>query len=118
MSCFLFGTKEVNGLRVDIWGEGCEIAGVETDTYRQNKMSIIQCSILFCCIQGKNSRFALEQNLGPAVAGVQKSGWLFNETLELSKRGVLLTYSEDSPFLMRLVLGTTNESVSPSKIPL
>ena len=60
----------------------------------------------------------MEQNLGPAVAGVQESGWFLDKTLELSKQGVLLTYSGDLPFLMRLVLGTTNESVSPSKIPL
>ena len=30
VSYFLFGTKERNGQRVDICGDGCEIGGVET----------------------------------------------------------------------------------------
>ena len=30
LSYFLFGTKELNGLRVDICGDGWEIGGVET----------------------------------------------------------------------------------------
>ena len=59
----------------------------------------------------------MEQNLGPTKAGVQESGWFFMKTLELSKRGVILTYSGDSPFVIRLVLGITNESASPSKMP-
>ena len=58
------------------------------------------------------------KNLGPTLAGVQESGWLFNKTLELSKKGVKITYSGDAPFLNRLVLGITNETTSPSRIPL
>ena len=124
VSYFLFGTKELNGQRVDIWGDGCEIGGVETTriAFRilTDKMKCQSSDAVFCfaAYRGKDSRFAMEQNLGPTIAGVQESGWLFMKTLELSKRGVNLTYSGDSPFLMRLVLGITNESASPSKMPL
>ena len=124
VSYFLFGTKELNGQRVDIWGDGCEIGGVETTriAFRilTDKIKCQSSDAVFCfaAYRGKDSSFAMEQNLGPTIAGVQESGWLFMKTLELSKRGVILTYSGDSPFLMRLVLGITNESASPSKMPL
>ena len=124
VSYFLFGTKELNGQRVDIWGDGCEIGGVETTriAFRilTDKIKCQSSDAVFCfaAYRGKDSRFAMEQNLGPTIAGVQESGWLFMKTLELSKRGVILTYSGDWPFLMRLVLGIRNESASPSKMPL
>ena len=88
----------------------CEIGGVETTriAFRilTDKMKCQSSDAVFCfaAYRGKDSRFAMEQNLGPTIAGVQESGWLFMKTLELSKRGVNLTYSGDSPFLMRLVL--------------
>ena len=30
VSYFSFGMKELNGLRVDLWGDGCEIGDVKT----------------------------------------------------------------------------------------
>ena len=125
VSFLLFGTNDIKDLRVDIWGDGCEIGGVETTrmAFRILSTEKIKCqssNAVFCfaAYRGKDSRFAMEQNLGPTLAGVQESGWLFNKTLELSNRGVKLTYSGDSPFLIRLVLGITNETSTPSKIPL
>ena len=62
----------------------------------------------------------MEQNVGPSVVGDQDSGWLYNMTLKLSNEGVHLTYSGDSPFLMRLFLGKSSEHAEefPTKIPL
>ena len=123
-SYFLFGSNEIRDLRVDIWGDGCEIGGVETTriAFRilTDKIKCQSSNAVFCfaAYRGKDSRFAMEQNLGPTLAGVQESGWLFNKTFELSNRGVKLTYSGDSPFLIRLILGITNETSSPSRMPL
>ena len=121
---FLFGSNGISDLRVDIWGDGCEIGGVETTriAFRilTDKIKCQSSNAVFCfaAYRGNDSRIAMEQNLGPTLAGVQESGWLFNKTLELSNRGVKLTYSGDSPFLIRLVLGITNETSSPSRLPL
>ena len=62
----------------------------------------------------------MEQNVGPSVVGIQDSGWLYNMTLNLSNEGVHLTYSGDSPFLMKLFLGKSSEYSEefPTKIPL
>ena len=62
----------------------------------------------------------MEQNLGPSVVGDQASGWLYKMTLKLSNEGVHLTYSGDSPFLMKLFLGKSCEYSEefPTKIPL
>ena len=123
-SYFLFGSNEIRDVRVDIWGDGCEIGGVETTriAFRilTDKIKCQSSNAVFCfaAYRGKDSRFAMEQNLGPTLAGVQESGWLFNKTFELSNRGVKLTYSGDSPFLIRLILGITNETSSPSRMPL
>ena len=103
-SYFLFGSNEISDLRVDIWGDGCEIGGVETTriAFRilTDKMKCQSSITVFCfaAYRGKDSRFAMEQNLGPTLAGVQESGWFFNKTLELSNRGVKVTYSGNSRF--------------------
>ena len=62
----------------------------------------------------------MEQNLGPSLVGVQTSGWLYNMTLNLASKGVHLTYSGDSPFLMKLFLGKSVESSNefPTNIPV
>ena len=92
VSYFLFGTKELNGQRVDIWGDGCEIGGVETPRIAlwilTDKIKCQSSDAVFCfaAYRVKDSIFAMEQNLGPTIAGVQESGWLFMKTLELSKR--------------------------------
>ena len=60
----------------------------------------------------------MEQNLGPTIAGDKSSGWLYQKTSELSDRGVKLTYSGDTPFLLRLILGISCETNFESKMPL
>ena len=45
----------------------------------------------------------MEQNLGNSVVGDQKTGWLFRHTQKLRKFGVKLTYSGDTPFLLKLI---------------
>ena len=123
-SYFLFGSNEIRDLRVDIWGDGCEIGGVETTriAFRilTDKIKCQSSNAVFCfaAYSGKGSSFAMEKNRRPTLAGVQESSWLFNKTLELSNRGVKLTYSGDSPFLIRFILGLTNETLSPSRMPL
>ena len=80
VSYFLIGTKELNGLRVDIWGDGCEIEGVETTQIAirilTDKVKCQSSHSVFCfaAYRDKDRRFALEQNLGPTIAGVPESG--------------------------------------------
>ena len=86
----------------------------------QKKNSCQSSSSVFCFASywGKDSRFAMEQNLGPTIAGDQSSGWLYQKTSELSDCGVKLTYSGDTPFLRRLILGISCETNFESKMPL
>ena len=116
LAAYLFGIYDLRGLRIDIWGDGCEIGGLETTRFAfrvlSEKISCQSSSSVFCfaSYRGKDSRFAMEQNLGPTVAGDQSSGWLYQKTSELSDRGVNLTYSGDTPFLLRLILGISCET--------
>ena len=63
----------------------------------------------FSAFRGKDSRFVLEQNIGPIIAGDQETGYLYKQTNELCDRGVKLTYSGDNPFLYRLVIGCDSD---------
>lgn len=78
--------------------------------------------LLFCCLafRGKDSRFALEQNVGPSKIGKQQSGWLYQQTMALSREGVNVTFSGDAPYLNRLVLGISTDLSSeyPSQLAL
>ena len=69
---------------------------------------------LFSAYCGKYSRYAMEQNVGPTTAGDQKLGWgwLYSQTNSLRQLWAKLTYSGDSPFLLRLVIGVSNEQSS------
>ena len=78
-------------------------------------ITIFKFLFIFSAYRGKDSRFAMEQNVGPSVVGIQASGWLYNMTLNLSNEGVHLTYSGDSPFLMKLSLG--NQVNIPRNFP-
>ena len=124
LAAHLFGMYDLRGLRIDIWGDSCEIGGLETTRFAfrvlSSKISCQSSSSVFCfaSYRGKDSRFAMEQNLGPTIAGDQNSGWLYQKTSELSNRGVNLTYSGDTPFLLRLILGISCETNFESKMPL
>ena len=48
----------------------------------------------------------------PTTAGDQESGWLYSQTNSLRQLGAKLTYSGDSPFLLRLVIGVSNQQSS------
>ena len=54
----------------------------------------------------------MEQNVSTTTAGDQESGWLYSQTNSLRQLGAKLTYSGDSPFLLRLVIGVSNEQSS------
>ena len=54
----------------------------------------------------------MEQRVGPTTAGDQKSGWLYSQTNSLRLLGAKRIYSGDSPFLLRLVNGVSNEQSS------
>ena len=59
----------------------------------------------------------MEQNLGPTEVGVQKSGWLYQQTKALVEEyKVNLTLSGDQPFVMRLVNGDNVEDNSKCAI--
>ena len=124
LAAYLFGIYDLRGLKIDIWGEGCEIGGLETTRFAfrvlSEKTSCQSSSSVFCfaSYRGKDSRFAMEKNLGPTIAGDQNSCWLYQKTSEFSNRGVILTYSGDTPFLLQLILGISFETNFESKIPL
>ena len=59
----------------------------------------------------------MEQNLGPTEVGVQKSGWLYQQTKALVEEyKVNLTLSGNQPFVMRLVNGDNVEDNSKCAI--
>ena len=82
--------------------------------------SQLETKMIFLAYRGKDSRFAMELNLGPSVVGCQESGWLFQQTNQLKNLGAKLTYSGDTPFLHRLILGSGNDLSTdyPSKMAL
>ena len=149
----LFKTENINNVKVDIWGDGCEIGGTEVtnmafrllseDISAQSATSVfcfagtpfskiilksflhkffsqLETKMIFLAYRGKDSRFAMELNLGPSVVGCQESGWLFQQTNQLKNLGAKLTHSGDTPFLHRLILGSGNDLSTdyPSKMAL
>ena len=73
---------------------------------------LLLISSLNSAYPGKDSRYAMEQNVVPTTAGDQESDWLYSQTNSLRQLGAKLTYSGDSPFLLRLVIGVSNEQSS------
>lgn len=125
----LFGKEDIEELFVDLWGDGCEIGGVEMtrmcfrilkDFNTKVSAQSTKCTFCFCTYRGKDSRFALEQNVGPTKVGDQESGWLYQQTLELTRQGAHVTFSGDAPFLNRLVLGISTDlgSKYPSQLAI
>ena len=100
-------TTNISGLNVDIWGDGAAIGGPEVTrlAFRLicEEVSVQSSDSVFCfaAYRGKDSRYALEQNVGYEKIGDQTSGWLFKQTVALRELGVKLTYSGDNPFLLR-----------------
>ena len=100
-------TTNISGLKVDIWGDGAAIGGTKVTrlAFRLicEEISVQSSDSVFCfaAYRGKDSRFALEQNVGYEKVGDQTSGWLFKQTVALRELGVKLTYSGDNPFLLR-----------------
>ena len=100
-------TTNISGLKVDIWGDGAAIGGTEVTrlAFRLicEEISVQSSDSVFCfaAYRGKDSRFALEQNVGYEKVGDQTSGWLFKQTVALRELGVKLTFSGDNPFLLR-----------------
>ena len=100
-------TTNISGLKVDIWGDGAAIGGtvVTRLAFRLicEEVSVQSSDSVFCfaAYRGKDSRYALEQNVGYEKVGDQTSGWLFKQTVALRELGVKLTSSGDNPFLLR-----------------
>ena len=111
---------------MDLWGDGVEIGGREVTrlTFRIlcDAISAQSSEAVFCFLvyRGKDSRFPMEQNFGPTVIGNKVTGWLYQQTLKLHQLGVKISYSGDSPYLLRLILGAGSELENkyPSKLPL
>ena len=111
---------------VDIWGDGCEIGGKEVTRlcFRllslSDRLSVQSSDSAFCFASyyGKDTRFGLEENLGWTTAGDQTTGWLYRQTEALNAQGALVTYSGDSPFILRLFTGKANDKVCKSSLPL
>ena len=103
-----------------------EIGGVEVTrvTFRIlcDTVSAQSTDAVFCFLayRGKDARFPMEQNFGPTVVANQATGWLYQQTFALHQLGVKITYSGDSPYLLRLILGAASEMESKyaSKLPL
>ena len=125
----LFETEDISELTIDIWGDGCEIGGVDhtrmcfriLKNYSW-KVTVQSATVAFrfSSFRGKDSRFTLEQNLGPSVVGNQETGWLYKQTKELSTQGAIVTCSGDNPYLYRLIEGIDGDASSkyPSDLAL
>ena len=116
-SLVLLQKTNLEGLKIDIWGDGCEIGGgveVTRLAFRilNTTVSSQSSKAVFCFASslGKDGGYAMEQNFGPSILGKQESGCLYRQTKELDALGVEITYNGDSPFLTRLVLGISTES--------
>ena len=96
----LFETEDICELTIDLWGDGCEIGGIDhtrmcfriLKSY-SSKVTVQPATVAFCfrAFCGKESIFTLEQNLGPSVIGNQETGWLYKQTKELSTQGATVT---------------------------
>ena len=64
---------------------------------------------LFFLFSGGDSRFNLEQNIGCSVVGEQSTSWLYQQTKALYDSGVMLTFSDDQPFILKLFFGKTKD---------
>ena len=126
-----WGSPDLNGVLVDIWGDGAECGDIDQTRlcFRilggpgdaalgcSPKVPVARVSaqsaraaVCFCVYRGKDSRYALEQNVGFETVGDQTTGWLFQQTSALMEQGVKLTYSGDSPFLYRLVTEVSSDA--------
>ena len=125
----LFETEDLSELTIDLWGDGCEIGGVDHTRmcFRilknySSKVTVQSATVAFCfsAFHGKDSRFTLEQNLGPSVVGNQETRWLYKQTKELSSQGAIVTCSGDNPYLYRLIEGIDSDASSkyPSDLAL
>ena len=71
-ACAILQTTNISGLNVDIWGDGAAIGGTEVTrlAFRLicEEISVQSSDSVFCfaAYRGKDSRFALEQNVGYA----------------------------------------------------
>ena len=79
----LFETEDLSELTIDLWGDGCEIGYVDHTRMcfwilknYSSKVTVQSATVAFCfsAFRGKDSRFILEQNLGPSVVGNQETG--------------------------------------------
>ena len=70
-------------------------------------------------VEGKDSGFMLDQNVGEVTLGNNSTSWLYLQTRRLSDLGVELTYSGDQLFLLRLIVGIDADygTKCPSKMP-
>ena len=130
----LSGKNDIAGTRVDIWGDGANIGATsvtrmcfrflcDDDELSTNfKLSAQSANAAMCFVayQGKDNRFGMEQNVGPVIAGKQESGWLYQQTKQLADLGVEISYSGDTPYLLSLILGISNETSNdtPSHLPI
>ena len=67
--------------------------------------------------RGKDSSYALEQNVGPTTAGDQESDWLYSQKISLRQLGKFpktskLNYSGNPLFLLQPFNGFSNEQSS------
>ena len=120
-------TLDLTDVGIDIWGDGCEIGGRDETRicFRIISPEIQGLSpqspdavFSFAVYYGKDSRFGMEENLGCTVAGDETTGWLYMQTKRLHDLGVILTYTADSPFISRIILGIASDKSSPTLMPV
>jgi hypothetical protein len=123
----LLQKDDIIDLQVDIWGDACEIGGKEVTRFVFRFLTTLPLNIsaqstnatfCFAAFYGKDSRFALEANMGWAILGCQETGWLYKQTCSLHEAGAIVSYSGDTPFLLRVVTGNASDDVHSSRMAL
>jgi len=112
------GLESIDGLRVDIWGDGMargntevtrfcfRVLGNQTESFKCQTRDATFC---FAVFTGKDSAVNLAKNLGSETR-VGDPGWLYEETKTLvNEYNVHLTLSGDSPFMTRIIHGKSND---------
>ena len=116
------GRTDLKGIPIDIWGHGVQIGKKDhtrmvfrflegTSISNQSADAVFT----FAVFQGHDSRYLLEQNVGYRVLGEQESAWLYEQTKQLHDLGVIIAYSGDQPFLLRLWMGISIDHVVTSE---
>ncbi len=63
----------------------------------------------FPLFRGHKNRFILENDNRWSILCKRETGWLYQQTEQLNQVSINVTYSGDQPFLLRLIMGNSED---------